>query len=167
MEWRKPKLSPVDLIVPRKAAGSKFRLRASCGVEKTQVVPCGLDCSKKSSRVKVPTTASTLSLLVITFRVMSMRIFVEEGISDMETTLLALGDCSKGLQLVQTIWVQGSQLSYPKFLPSASATIHNTLGFVWMRFNTLNRHNSDIVDSLAWGYKVFCNQGGLIRFLIA
>ena len=63
------------------------------------MVPCGLDCSKKSSRVKFPTTGSTLGLLVITFRVSSMRMFVEEGISDMETTLLALGDCSKGLQL--------------------------------------------------------------------
>ena len=83
--------------------------QGSCGVEKTQVVPCGLDCSKKSSRVKVPTTASTLGLLVITFRVTSMRVFVEEGISDMEITLLALRDCSKGLQLIiQTIWVQGS-----------------------------------------------------------
>ena len=53
--------------------------QGSCGVEKTQVVPCGLDCSKKSSRVEVPTTASTLGLLVITFRVTSMRMFVEEG----------------------------------------------------------------------------------------
>ena len=46
------------------------------------MVPCGLDCFKKSSRVEVPTTASTLGLLVITFRVTLMRMFVEEGISD-------------------------------------------------------------------------------------
>ena len=94
-----------------------------------------------------------------------MRMFVEEGLSDMETTLLALRDCSKGLQLIiQTIWVQGSQLWYPKFFSSASATIYTTLVFVWMRFNTLNRHNSDIVDSVAQGRKVFRNQGGRIRF---
>ena len=81
--------------------------QGSCGVEKTRVVPCEFDCSKKSSRAKVPTTASTSGLLVITFRVMSMSMFVEECISDMETTLLALRDCSKGLQLIiQTIWVQ-------------------------------------------------------------
>ena len=129
------------------------------------MVPCGLDCSKKNSWVKAPTTASTLDLLVITFRVTSMRIFVEEGISDMETTLLALRDCFKGLQLIiQTIWIQGSKLSYPKFFPRASATIYTTLGFVWMRFNTLNRHDSDIVDSVAQGRKVFRNQGGRIRF---
>ena len=105
--------------------------QGSCGVEKTQVVPCGLArCSKKSSRVKVPTTASTLGLLVITFRVTSMRMFVEEGISDMEITLLALRDCSKRLQLIiQTICVQGSQLSYPKFFPSVSATILCSFSF--------------------------------------
>ena len=46
--------------------------QGSCGaVEKTRVGPCGLDCSKKSSRVEVPTTSSTLDLLVITFRVTS------------------------------------------------------------------------------------------------
>ena len=61
------------------------------------MVPCGLDCSKKGSRVEVPTTSSTLGLFVITFRVTSMRMFVEEGIRDMETALLALRDCSKGL----------------------------------------------------------------------
>ena len=78
--------------------------QGSCGVEKTQAVLCGHNCSKKSSRVKVPTTASTLGLLVITFRVTSMRTFVEESISDMETTLLALRDCFKGSQLfIQTI----------------------------------------------------------------
>ena len=49
VEWRKPKWFPVDLIVPRKA------------------------------RVEVPTTSSTLGLFVITFRVTSMRMFVEEG----------------------------------------------------------------------------------------
>ena len=133
--------------------------QGSSGAEKTQVVPCGLDCSKKSSRVEVSTTSSTLGLLVITFHVTSMTMFVEEGISDMETTLLAVRDCSKGLQLnIQTIWVQGSQLSLPKFFPSASATIYNTLDFVWMRFNTLNRHNSDIVDSVAWGAKCFATK---------
>ena len=126
------------------------------------MVQCGLDCSKKSSKVKVPTTALTLGLLVVTFRLTSMRMFIEEGISDMETTLLAMRDCSKGLQLiVQTIWVQG-QLSHPKFFPSASARIYTTLGFVWIRFNTLNRHNSDIVNSVARGCKVFRNQGGQI-----
>ena len=61
------------------------------------MVPCGFDCSKKSSRVEAPTTASTLGLFVTMFRVMSMRMFVEEGISDMETALLALRDCSKGV----------------------------------------------------------------------
>ena len=54
------------------------------------MVPCGLDCSKKNGWVKVPTTASTLGLLVVTFRVTSMRVFVEVGISDMESALLAL-----------------------------------------------------------------------------
>ena len=53
--------------------------QGSCGVEKTQVVPCGLDCSKKSSRVEVPTTASTLGLLVITFRVTSMRMLLKKA----------------------------------------------------------------------------------------
>ena len=58
-----------------------------------------------------------------------MRMFVKEGISDMEIPFLALRDCSKGLQLIiQTIWVHGSQLSYSKFFPSASATIYTTLG---------------------------------------
>ena len=61
------------------------------------MVPCGLDCSEKISRVEVPTKSSTLGLFVITFRVTSMRMFVEEGISDMEIALLALRDCSKGL----------------------------------------------------------------------
>ena len=139
--------------------------QGSCGEEKTQVVPCGLGCSMKSSRVKVPTTVSTLGLLVITFRVTSKRMFVEEGISDMDTTLLALRDCSKGLQLIiQTLWVLDSQLSYPKFFPRASATIYTTLGFVWMRFNMLNRHYSDLIDRVARGRKVFRNQGGRIRF---
>ena len=129
------------------------------------MVPCGLDCSKKRSRVKVPPMASTLGLLVNTFRVMSIRMVVEEGISYMETALLALRDCSKGLQLIiQTLCDQGSQLSYPKFFPHASATIYTTLGFVWVRFNTLNRHGSDVVNSVARGRKVFRNQGGRIRF---
>ena len=129
------------------------------------MVPCGLDCSKKCRRVKVLTTVWTSGLLVITFRVTSTGMFVEEGISDMQTTLLALSDSSKGLQLIiQTVWVQGSQLSYPKFFPKASVTICTTLGFVWMRFNMLDRHNSDIVDSMARGRKVFGNQGRRIRF---
>ena len=74
------------------------------------MVPFGLDCSKKISRVEVPTTMSTLGLLVITFCVTSMRMFVEEGISDMETTLLALKDFSKGLQLI----IQNILIKVPK-----------------------------------------------------
>ena len=75
----------------------KANYQGFSGVEKIQVAACGHDCSKKSSRVEVPTALSTLGLFVITFRVTSMRMFVEEGISDMETALLALRDCSKGL----------------------------------------------------------------------
>ena len=73
----------------------------------------------------------TLGLLVITFRVTPVRKFVEECISDMGFTLLALRDYSKGLQLiVQTIRVHGSQLSNLKFFSSASATKYFTLDFV-------------------------------------
>ena len=51
-----------------------------------------------------------------------------------------------------------------KSLPSCVCDYLYYVGFVWMRFNTLNRHDSDIVDSVARGRKVFRNQGGRIRF---
>ena len=83
--------------------------QGSCGVEKTQVVTCRLGCSKKSSRVEVSTAASTLGLLVITFRVTSMRMFVEEGISDMETYLSGVE------RLFQRIAIYHSNLMGPGF----------------------------------------------------
>ena len=76
---------------------SSLLLQGSRGAKKIRVIICGNDGFEKRRWVKVLAPMSTLGLLVTTFCVTPMCMFVEESICDLETILSVLRQCSKGL----------------------------------------------------------------------